>query len=267
MSVNAINPADQQKKSSPLAPAIGLGVVGGATGYLAGGKRPTLEKVLEMEPDTFEKAVKDVDDELKAEANKIGSKIKEINEKVKVDSKLQSDFDAKVAAQKLEKDAEELKNLTEANKNYEKKLLETANDAQKEAKKPVFKKLDDLKASKAEYDKAVEALKDADETTALKEAKSAVTAAKEKALRASEDKKVVDFLKKYDEAVEKVKGKKTEKISKLVKDEKLMTAFDKIKKIFPKEGKWKAAGIWAGCAAAAGLIIGLLTNGVNKKEA
>lgn len=51
MSVNALNPAEPQKKFSPLSSAFSLGVLGGTCGYFAGGKRPTLENILNMKPD------------------------------------------------------------------------------------------------------------------------------------------------------------------------------------------------------------------------
>ncbi len=270
MSVNAINPvgAEAQKKrstSSVAAPTIGLGLVGAGAGYLAGGKRPTPEQILAMEPDTFESHVKDAKDEVKTEADKVKEEIKKLNdengeyapEKAKKDA-----FDAEVNKQTLKDDASETKALKEAQENYDKKLLEELNKDKKDGEK--LAKIADAPedAQKA----AKEALKESDEAKALKTAEKNVRTAKEKLVRESTDDGVKKIVKEFDDAVEAAKTKKNEKISNLVKDEKIKAALDKIKKLFPKEGKGKAAAIWGGIAAAVGLIAGLVLSG-SKKEA
>ena len=270
MSVNAVNsaPVDAPKKkssSSVAAPTIGLGVVGAGAGYLAGGKRPSLEEVFKMAPDTFESHVKEAKDEVKTEADKIGEEIKKLNDEngeFVPDKAKKEAFDSQVNGQKLADDAAETKALEKANENYDKKLLEELNKDKKDGEK--FAKVSDAPADAQKA--AKEALKDADETKALKTAEKNVRTAKEKLVRESADENVKKIVKEFDDAVEAAKTKKTEKISNLVKDENMKSAFDKIKKMFPKEGKGKAAAIWGGIAAAVGLIAGLVLSG-NKKEA
>ena len=276
MSVNSVNSASaaaaapevskkKHSSSSVAAPTIGLGVVGAGAGYLAGGKRPGLEEVFKMEPDTFESHIKSAEGDVKTEANKIGEEIKKLNdengeytpEKAKKDA-----FDAEVNKQTLKDDASETKALKEANENYDKKLLEELNKDKKDGEK--FAKVNDAPADAQKA--AKEALKESDEAKAVKTAEQNVRTAKEKLVRESADDKVKNIVKEFDDAVEAAKTKKTEKISNLVKDENMKSAFDKIKKLFPKEGKGKAAAIWGGIAAAVGLIAGLVLSG-SKKEA
>ncbi len=269
MSVNAVNPvgteAPKKKNSSVAAPTIGLGVVGAGAGYLFGGKRPSLEQVFQMEPDKFESHVNGAKDEAKNSADKIKEEINKLNsedgefapEKAKKDA-----FDAEVNKQTLKDDASETKALKDAQENYDKKLLEELNKDKKDGEK--FAKVSDAPADAQKA--AKEALKDADETKALKTAEKNVRTAKEKLVRESADENVKKIVKEFDDAVEAAKTKKTEKISNLVKDENMKSAFDKIKKMFPKEGKGKAAAIWGGIAAAVGLIAGLVLSG-SKKEA
>lgn len=269
MSVNAVNsaPAEVQKKkgTSVAAPTIGLGVVGAGAGYLAGGKRPSLEQVFAMEPDKFESHVKAAEGEVKTEADKIGTEIKNLNDEngeFTPDKAKKEAFDTEVKNQKLADDAVETKALKEANENYDKKLLEELNKDKKDGEK--FAKTAD--APEDARKTAKEALKESDEAKAVKTAENNVRSAKEKLVRESADDKVKNIVNEFDEAVEAAKTKKKEKITALVGDEKMKAAFEKIKKLFPKEGKGKAAAIWGGIAAAVGLAAGLVLGG-NKKQA
>lgn len=79
MSVNAVETANVQSKSPLVAPVLGLGLVGATTGAIIG-KRPKLEDVFAMEPDSFIKAVENVEnEEVKNAANVIGEKINALN--------------------------------------------------------------------------------------------------------------------------------------------------------------------------------------------
>lgn len=270
MSVNAVNsaPVDAPKKkssSSVAAPTIGLGVVGAGAGYLAGGKRPSLEEVFKMAPDTFESHVKEAKDEVKTEADKIGEEIKKLNDEngeFVPDKAKKEAFDSQVNGQKLADDAAETKALEKANENYDKKLLEELNKDKKDGEKLAKAADASVEARKA----AAEAIKDSDEAKAVKTAEDNVRAAKEKLVRESADENVKNVVKEFDEAVQAATENKNKKIAELAGKDDMKNAFAKIKKLFPKEGKGKAALLWGGIAAAVGLVAGLVLGG-SKKEA
>ena len=255
-----------KKRSSSVANStIGLGVVGAGAGYLVGGKRPTLEQILAMEPDTFEKSVKDAKDNVKTEAYKVKAEIDKLND---ADSEFVTDktkkeaFDAEVNKQALADDAAESKALKTANENYDAKLLEELNKDKAEGEK--FAKVADAPADA--QNAAKEALKESDEARALKTAENNVRVAKEKMVRESTDDSVKNIVNEFDDAVEAAKTKKNEKIASLVQDVQMKASLEKIKKLFPKEGKGKAALMWGGIAAAVGLVAGLVLGGNNKKQ-
>lgn len=176
------------------------------------------------------------------------------------------DFNSKVNAVVLDKETKEVKDCVKALKNYNAAVLDKVNEGREVSEK--FKSIDEIHISGNESDtKILGEMEDSDEFKAFQKAKKALMKAKEKVLRASEDKETVEFLKNYDEAVEALKNKKSARVAELVKDEKLTSAYESVKKLFPKtEGKSRAAGLWGGCAAA-GLILGLSLKGSNKKEA
>lgn len=255
MSVNQVGVAPQQQVQGggfSLAPAIGLGAVGGTVGYFAGGKRPNLEKVFAMPADSFETITKDLTGEAKEAADIIGNEINSIEANARRyrgrNSKVYMDFERHVLFQRLADDAKEVVDYKAAKKAYEDKLAAKITEG-----------LDDTAAR--------EALKDSDELAKLLNAKDALRAAKEKALRASNDDVSKNIVKAFDEAEKVISEAKTNKIAELVKNQDMNSAFSKFKSIFPKEGKIKAAGIWGGIAAGAGLLLALLSSGSKKTQA
>ena len=269
MSVNAVNPVSvetpKKKGSSVAAPTIGLGVIGAGAGYLAGGKRPTLDEVFAMEPDRFESIVKDAKDDVKKEADKIKEEIDMLNSKDEEfvpDKAKKEAFENEVNKQKLADDAAETKALNTANENYDKKLLEELNKGKKDEEK--FAKTAD--APDDARNAAKEALKDSEEAKAVKTAENNVFSAKERLVRESADENIKKVVIEFDDAVKTAAEKKKSKITELAGDEEMKNAFAKIKKLFPKEGKGRAALLWGGIAAAVGLVAGLVLGG-SKKEA
>lgn len=160
MSVNAINSVDSanagQKKNNTVAitagSTLGLGAAGVGSAYLWGGKRPSLEEVFKMEPDTFDAKVKDTEGEVKEAADKIKAEITKLNEgEYAVDPGAKTAFDEAVERFSLADDALEVKAVTDAETAYNTQLAEKSTDAD------VIKKADD-------------ALKDTPEAKALRTA-------------------------------------------------------------------------------------------------
>ena len=213
----------------------------------------------------LEKSVKDAKDNVKTEAYKVKAEIDKLND---ADSEFVTDktkkeaFDAEVNKQALADDAAESKALKTANENYDAKLLEELNKDKAEGEK--FAKVADAPADA--QNAAKEALKESDEARALKTAENNVRVAKEKMVRESTDDSVKNIVNEFDDAVEAAKTKKNEKIASLVQDDQMKASLEKIKKLFPKEGKGKAALMWGGIAAAVGLVAGLVLGGNNKKQ-
>lgn len=266
MSVDAINAAEPQQRKHNTGAAIGTGVVLGAAGagagYWLGGSRPNLEKVFEMTPDTFETATKDAEGEAQTAAKTIKKGIKELNGKTyEPKAEAKNAFEAEVKKQTLADDHEAMTAQKSAKETYETKLLEKINEGKKEGNK--LEKLSD--ATKKELKDAKEVLKDSEAFKTLEKADADVKAAQVKAFREAaqgegkED--LAKIVKNYDDAVSKAAEKKAAKITELAGKDEMKSAFDKIKKMFPKEGKGKAAAIYGGIAAAVGLIAGYLLSG------
>ncbi len=268
-SVSSVAAAEAPKKknsSSVAAPTIGLGVVGAGAGYFVGGERPTTEQILAMQPDTFESRIKDANDEVKTEADKVKEEINKLNDEngeFAPDKAKKEAFDSKVNEQKLAADSAEEKALKDANEAYDKKLLEKVNEGKADGEK-VAKFADASDDAKLA---AKEALKDTDEAKAVKTAENNIRTVKEKMVRESTDDSVKKIVKEFDDAVEAAKTKKNNKIAELIKDDKMKASLEKIKKLFPKEGKGKAALMWGVISAAVGLVTGLVLGGNNKKQA
>ncbi len=265
MSVDAINAAQPQQKHNTGA-AVGTGVVlsaaGAGAGYWLGGSRPNLEKVFEMTPDTFTTATKDAEGEAKTAAETIKKEVKALNSKTyEPKAEAKNAFEAEVKKQTLADDHEAMTAQKSATETYETKLLEKINEGKEEDNK--LEKLSD--ATKKELKDAKEALKDSEAFKALEKADADVKAAKAEALRnaSKEEGKeaLAKIVKDYDDAVAKAAEKKAAKITELAGKDEMKSAFDKIKKMFPKEGKGKAAAIYGGIAAAVGLIAGYLLSG------
>lgn len=266
MSVDAINAAEPQQRKHNTGAAIGTGVVLGAAGagagYYLGGSRPNLEKVFEMTPDTFETATKDAEGEAKTAADSIGKEVKALNGNAyKATGKAVKDFEAKVKDQTLADDHEAMTAQKSAKETYETKLLEKINEGKEEGEK-----LEKLPAKNSnDYKAAEKALKDSEAFNTLEKANADVKAAQVKAFReaaqAEGKEDLAKIVKDYDDAVSKAAEKKAAKITELAGKDEMKSAFDKIKKMFPKEGKGKAAAIYGGIAAAVGLIAGYLLSG------
>ena len=293
MSVNAINAADpQQKQGSSVGAAIstgvGLGLVGSGAGYFLGGKRPDLEKVFAMPADKFESATKDLKDAEKEAADKLAAGRKELQDAVEPKYK---EFSAKTheRADKISAIAPEnaelatnattakseldeikvniggkdksLKDVREAVKNARAQVKAATTDEAKNAAKEELKKaLDDYNAfSKDEKAKAaIEKYAKAEhELNTAKVAKYNADAAEGKPYNALE-KEISGIRKEYKDAFDT-------KMNALKENKDYQEAFGKIKKLFPKEGKGKAAMIYGGIAAAVGLIAGYILG--NNKEA
>lgn len=297
MSVNAINASDtQQKQGSPIGAAVGtglgLGVVGAGAGYFLGGKRPNLEKVFAMPADKFESVTQELNDAEKDAANKLAAGRKELQDAVKPK---EDEFKTKTSerAGKIEaiapEKAELTNNLTDAKaKLYAKtvkigeeekeKSLKDVRDELKEAKKGVknLAKDADEATTKAAKDRLTKAeadykafkegakaemeayVKAQRELNTAKVTKYQAEAAKEGTTEKALNEKIAQIRKEYKEAF-------NTKMNALKENKEYQDAFGKIKKLFPKEGKGKAAMIYGSIAAAVGLIAGYIMG--NSKEA
>ena len=270
MSIAAVNKSgvetSKKRNSATIAiPTIGLGAVGAGTGYLAGGKGPKLEDIFAMEPDKFESYVRNVNDDLENNVDEIRESIKDLHEdgsEYVVDKGKQKAYDAEVEKQILPQDSQEETNYKQAKENYDKKLLEKLNEGKEESSK--FKTLDE--ADDAAKNAAKQAISESNEAKALTTAENNIRAVKEDLLRKSTDAQAKNIVVEFDNAVEAAKNKKAAKIAEFIGDENVKSAFEKIKKLFPKEGKGKTAAIWGAFGASLGLIAGLVINGTRKQS-
>jgi hypothetical protein len=303
MSVNAINAAEPQHKSSAGA-AIGTGLVLGAAGvgagYLFGGKRPSLEELIKnSEKDTFTRtAVTELDADAagklaaaKAEYQAAGTdELKTLRQKNKAVTRL-------VEQAAVENSAELETNITNAQTKLAEKEVTIGDKQYKLAdiKAETQKANADLKTAKANLaaagDNATDEMK-----TAVTNAEEAVTKAKNnakafkdgakeelenvtKARKALYDARVASFenLAANDGAHKTAKTAATEaeqafstikgnKLKTILENEENVNAYKKVAKAFEKVGQKKAALIYGGIAAAVGVIAGAILGG-GKKEA
>lgn len=294
MSVNAINAANpQQKQGSSVGAAIstgvGLGVVGAGAGYFLGGKRPDLEKVFAMPADKFESATKDLKDAEKEAAEKLAAGRKELEDAVKpkIDEFKTKTSERKAIIEKIDpENAKLIQNLEKANNDLTAKTvdiggkdkdLNTVREELKEAKKGIKNLAKD--ADEATKNAAKERLTKAEaDYKAFKEGAKAELEAYVKAERELNTARVTKYQAEAAEgkpynALEKEiseirKGYKeafNTKMNALKDNKEYQDAFGKIKKLFPKEGKGKAAMIYGGIAAAVGLVAGYIMG--NSKQA
>jgi chromosome segregation ATPase len=295
MSVDAINAANpQQKQGSPVGAAVGagvgLGLAGAAGGYFLGGKRPDLEKVFAMPADKFESATKDLKDAEKEAAEKLAAGRKELEDAVKpkIDEfKTKTSERARKIAGITPEKAELITNAEKANNDLtakkvnigeKEKDLTTVREELKEAKKGVKNLAKD--ADEATKNAAKERLTKAEAYyKAFKEGAKAELEAYVKAERELNTARVTKYQaeaakdgtaeKALNEAIAKIRNEYKEafntKMNALKDNKEYQDAFGKIKKLFPKEGRGKAAMIYGGIAAAVGLVAGYIMG--NSKQA
>ncbi len=147
MPVNAVGETTKDKIIRMTASAAGLGTVGAIAGAVIG-KRPTLEEVFALEPDSFHKVVEDVTDKsVKEAATKIGEKINILNE-------------GEFVADSSKFDAEVLKKINETKDNSSRitRFTDASEDELRAAKEAV-RTDKNLKQITDEYDRAVETVK------------------------------------------------------------------------------------------------------------
>ena len=242
MSVDAIN----QHRSS-FTPAIETGILGATAGYFMAG-RPNLEKVFTMTPDTFETETKEATQELKADVQKVREGLNEI-QSIKMNDAVKTAFEDKVDAQVLEDGDEAITRYKKSMQKYEDAFQEKIN------------------AGKS-IDEAIEELDKSDLGKALDKAENGIKEAKEKIFRASvteeSPENIKNIIKNYDEEVIKLAEAKSNKIAELAGKDEYKNAFNNIKKLFPKEGRWKNAGIWGGIALLVGTISNMVASNSNR---
>ncbi|MCI1273732.1 MAG: hypothetical protein LKG27_04780 [Clostridiaceae bacterium] len=288
--VNAIQPATPEQKSSKMGPAVAstvvLGGLGAAGGYFMGGKRPSLEEVFKQQPDKFvAKEVTDIDAD---SAKKLSDAVVEYNKAGSTELGELQNANKAYVIKRNEKEVDQAltDKLAETRKAFNDKSV-TIDDKQfkvediKNSLKTAREKVasattdEDKKAAKEALDKAKANAKKFNEATtterkAVIDAKKAITKARQG--KFDEAAKVADSAEKklVDEVADKTKAyskAKTDKLSEILGKDEIKTAFEKIKKAFPKEGKGKAAAIYGGIAAAVGLIAGLMMGGKKPVEA
>lgn len=277
MSVNAINTAEPvnagQKKSNNVNVGLiagttaGLGLAGAGGGLLWGGTKLTPEQILALSNDTFEARTKDLEGENKTAADRVKTEIDKLNgDAYQVSGEAKTNFENAVKELNLDANAPEQIAFNDAQKKYDGKLLEKINEGKEEAAR--FSTLDADGITDDMKKAAEDALKDTPEAQELNTAKESLRKAKETAYRAKAqtDDKIKAIVNAYDKAVEKAAEDKTKKIGELVNQDEIKTALGKIKKFF-REGQSKAAWLYGGIAAAAGLIIGMVISSNNKKNA
>ncbi len=284
MSVDAVGAQNaQERRSNPIGSAIaggvGLGAVAAAVGYVAGNKRPDLEKVFTQEPDSFKsEAVKGKDAEA---AKKLQDAVTEYkNAGASERNTLRSSnraLTSAINAQTLDNQKELEETLNKAKDAYNKKEVEV--DGTKYKRSDIAKKLNEAQAkvkaaesgdeaaktaAKKELDearKAAEAFHKGtkDEATAVRDAQKAISTAKKTKfdtaakVAGSTEHGLVEAAVNADKGFKAVKSTKLSEI--LGRDE-IKQAFEKIKEGIPKKGGLKWAGIAGGIAAAVGLIAG-----------
>lgn len=279
MSVDAIGAQNaQERRSNPIGNAIaggvGLGAVAATVGYVAGNKRPDLEKVFTQEPDTFKsEAVKGKDAEAAKklqdaateyknagdnEAKKWLSAQHEVGEAIvntSVDNK--ADLDKAITEAQAKLDTKKVKI---GEKEYTRSELK---QAFKEAKAAVNSAADD-KTAKQQLEDARQNIKTfnkeaKDEIKALNGAKKALRNAQNDAFKkAAEvaDSEAMKKVKTANDARSAYANVKSTKLSEILGRDEIKQAFEKIKEGIPKKGGLKWAGIAGGIAAAVGLIAG-----------
>ena len=285
----SVEPVNQNNALSSAAMAgVGAGVVGGLGGYLFGGKRPSLEEVFAMPNDTFEAVAK------KAEGEDVTKAMQDITNARAVYGEVVKTND--IAISNAAKDKESLVRALPVEETLTQKVSETkaALEGKKvkvgdtdltysgviqtvKDKKSALKSAttDETKATaKAELEKAVnqarEFFKGAKaENDAYNNARTAVRNAQ--VSKFNEAAKTADSAaakanKAVTEAIEAKKKAVSGKVEELVKNENVQTAFGKVKNLFDKVGKGKAAA-WT--AAIAAVVVGAITYFVknNQKDA
>lgn len=282
MSVDAIGAQNaQERRSNPIGSAIaggvGLGAVAATVGYVAGNKRPDLEKVFTQEPDSFKsEAVKGKDAEAAKklqdavteykeagdnEAKKWLSAQHEVGEaivKTSVDNKANLDNAITEAQAKLD-----TKKVKIGEKEYTRSELK---QAFKEAKAAVNIAADDK--AKADAKQQLETARKnlntfsaeaKDEINALNDAKKALRTAQNEAFKKAAEVADSEAMKKVtaaNNARSAYANAKSTKLSEILGRDEIKQAFEKIKEGIPKKGGLKWAGIAGGIAAAVGLIAG-----------
>lgn len=277
MSVNAINTAEPvnagQKKSNNVNVGLiagttaGLGLAGAGGGLLWGGTKLTPEQILALSNDTFEARTKDLEGENKTAADRVKTEIDKLNgDDYQVSAETKTKFEEAVDKFDLDANAPEQTAFDDAKTKYEKKLLEKINEGKPETEQ--FKELNAEGLTDEMKKTAKDALKDTPEAQEFNTAKENLRKAKETAYRAKAEtnETIKQVVNAYDNAVKEAAEAKTKKIGELVNQDEIKTALGKIKKFF-REGQSKAAWLYGGIAAAAGLIIGMVISSNNKKNA
>lgn len=282
MSVDAIGAQNaQERRSNPIGSAIaggvGLGAVAATVGYVAGNKRPDLEKVFTQEPDSFKsEAVKGKDAEAAKKLQDAVTEYKEAgdNEAKKwlsaqhevgdaivntsVDNKANLDNAITEAQAKLD-----TKKVKIGEKEYTRSELK---QAFKEAKAAVNIAADDK--AKADAKQQLETARKnlntfsaeaKDEIKALNNAKKALRTAQNEAFKKAAEVADSEAMRKVtaaNNARSAYANAKSTKLSEILGRDEIKQAFEKIKEGIPKKGGLKWAGIAGGIAAAVGLIAG-----------
>lgn len=284
MSVDAIGAQNaQERRSNPIGSAIaggvGLGAVAATVGYVAGNKRPDLEKVFTQEPDSFKsEAVKGKDAEA---AKKLQDAVTEYKNagasELGTLRKSNRALTSAIEAQTLDNQAELEETLNKAKDAFDKKEVEI--DGTKYKKSDIAKKIKEAQAkvkaaesgdeaaktaAKKELDEARKAAKAFNkgaekEATAVRDAQKAIRTAKKTKfdtaakVAGSTEHGLVEAAVNADK---EFKAVKTTKLSEILGRDEIKQAFEKIKEGIPKKGGLKWAGIAGGIAAAVGLIAG-----------
>lgn len=306
MSVNAINAADQQpqRKSSPIVPSLVAGTVLGGAGYGGGyyfsRKRPDLDAVFAMTPDTFKAETKEAPAELKehvttienarteyakageTERNAWHTEIKKRANLINSDAMKPDNFEelqraitdknATLSGKKVDV-SETKKGVTyEAATNEVKTKraawmkakadLAAASDADKAAKQTIVnQKLQELNQAKADRKTVYNGAKtEVDEAIKAKRDMVKARVAKFEA-EAAKDGAAKDAKTAIANAANKFTEAKNTKLTELKGKKEIKTAFEKIQKLFSKKANGKTAWIAAGIAAAVGLIAGYILGG------
>ena len=298
MSVEAVNGVEPQKRQhsvgTAVAAGLGTGLVGAGATYLATGGRniPSLEKVFEQEPDTFESTMKKAKDAGKdeAEIGKVKTAYENFNTAIKTQrtdyDKAKADVDAEIINMKdapgetVIKDAKDKVTNAEA-KEVEVKTFNEKGEVIKDASgKEVTKKIhvsemkNEIEGLEKDIKDPAKAAEKANNEAKLKalegEYKAELDAlkAEEKTLKdlqtarfeklAESDGTPKDLKTALTEAESKLNTAKSEAMGKVSEDAK--TAFGKIKGAL-KDIKWGKIGMWGGIAAAVGLIAGYMLSG------
>lgn len=282
MSVDAIGAQNaQERRSNPIGSAIaggvGLGAVAATVGYVAGNKRPDLEKVFTQEPDSFKsEAVKGKDAEAAKKLQDAVTEYKEAgdNEAKKwlsaqhevgdaivntsVDNKANLDNAITEAQAKLD-----TKKVKIGEKEYTRSELK---QAFKEAKAAVNIAADDK--AKADAKQQLETARKnlntfsaeaKDEIKALNNAKKELRTAQNEAFKKAAEVADSEAMRKVtaaNNARSAYANAKSTKLSEILGRDEIKQAFEKIKEGISKKGGLKWAGIAGGIAAAVGLIAG-----------